>query len=121
MKRRATAAALTLVLALSLGACGAPEQKETERTAPEEETEAVLPEKKYADLRYLDFMPDGGAFSKRVYRQGEYWKEYLYTYTFNEGTVFEGAEEEKARLLEEGKDPGLGVRALHERGITARA
>lgn len=70
MKRRTAAAALTLVLALSLGACGAPEQKETERTAPEEETEAVLPEKKYADLRYLDFMPDGGAFSKRVYRQG---------------------------------------------------
>ncbi len=119
MKRK-TMAVLALVLALSLGACGAPEQKETEQTVPQEETKAVLPEKKYADLRYVDFMPDGGAFSKRIYRQEEYWKEYLYTYTFNEGTVFEGAEEEKARLLEEGKDPGLGVRALHERGITGR-
>ena len=33
-------------------------------------------------------------------------------YTYNTGTIFAGAEDEAAALLEEDKDPGLGVRGL---------
>ena len=39
-------------------------------------------------------------------------------YTYNTGTIFAGAEDEAAALLEACKDPGLGVRSLQARGIT---
>ena len=44
----------------------------------------------------------------------------IHTYLFNERTVFEGNEKLKQDLLEKGKNPGLGVRSLHEQGITGR-
>lgn len=40
------------------------------------------------------------------------------TYWLNEYTVFEGSEQLVAEIIEKGKNPGLGVRSLHERGIT---
>lgn len=42
----------------------------------------------------------------------------LPTFRFESNMVFEGAEELAQRLLEEAKNPGLGVRALHEQGVT---
>jgi hypothetical protein len=42
------------------------------------------------------------------------------TFWFNAGTVFPGSEEIASEIYENGKNPGLGVRALHERGITGR-
>lgn len=44
----------------------------------------------------------------------------MYTYQFNEHTVFTGNEELQQEIMERGKNPGLGVRALHERGITGQ-
>ena len=41
-------------------------------------------------------------------------------YTYNTGTIFAGAEDEAAALLEEDKDPGLGVRGLQAQGITGK-
>ena len=40
------------------------------------------------------------------------------TYRSESNVLFEGSEELEEQLLEEGKDPGLGVRELHEQGIT---
>lgn len=44
----------------------------------------------------------------------------LDTYTFDMLYTFEGAEEEAASIIEAGKNPGLGVRSLHEKGITGK-
>ena len=41
-------------------------------------------------------------------------------YTYNTGTIFAGAEDEASALLEEDKDPGLGVRGLQAQGITGK-
>lgn len=50
----------------------------------------------------------------------EYNAEDMYTYQFNEHTVFTGNEELQQAIMENGKNPGLGVRALHEQGITGQ-
>ncbi len=53
-----------------------------------------------------------------VVKEGEYAPDDIYTYSFYSGSVFEGAEDIAAKVLEEGKNPGLGVRDLHAQGIT---
>lgn len=42
----------------------------------------------------------------------------LPTFSFESNMVFEGSEEQAEALIEAGKNPGLGVRSLHEQGIT---
>lgn len=42
----------------------------------------------------------------------------LWTYSFSDRVTFQGAEDLAAQVLEQGKNPGLGIRALHEAGIT---
>ena len=90
------------LLALWLTACGAPP---AEPAAP------------YSDLRYLPWLDE---YAQQTYQPGEYTAEDLYTYTYNTGTIFAGAEDEAAALLEEDKDPGLGVRGLQAQGITGK-
>ncbi|MCL2461118.1 MAG: hypothetical protein FWF44_00495 [Defluviitaleaceae bacterium] len=55
---------------------------------------------------------------KTTYEEGEYNPKDIFTYTFDEGTVFKGSEDIAEEVLENGKNPGLGVRALHDAGIT---
>ena len=71
----------------------------------------------YSDLRYLPWLDE---YAQQTYQPGEYTAEDLYTYTYNTGTIFAGAEDEAAALLEEDKDPGLGVRGLQAQGITGK-
>ena len=117
------------LLALGLTACGAagavnpaaspaapaptalPDENAPEISEP---TVSVEP---YSDLRYLPWLDD---YAKQTYQPEEYNASDLYTYTYNTGTAFAGAEDEAAALLEECKDPGLGVRSLQARGITGR-
>lgn len=47
-------------------------------------------------------------------------KEDLETYIFDENYQFEGAESEAKGILEAGKNPGLGIRKLHQQGITGQ-
>ena len=113
------------LLALWLTACGtaesaapaaaptaAPEPTPTETPAPPAEPAAP-----YSDLRYLPWLDE---YAQQTYQPGEYTAADLYTYTYNTGTIFAGAEDEAAALLEACKDPGLGVRSLQARGITGR-
>lgn len=44
----------------------------------------------------------------------------IYTYEFNEYTLFEENAELQQTIMERGKNPGLGIRALHEQGITGK-
>lgn len=87
-----------------------------DENAPEISEPAVSVEP-YSDLRYLPWLDD---YAKQTYQPDEYNASDLYTYTYNTGTVFAGAEDEAAALLEACKDPGLGVRSLQARGITGR-
>ena len=113
------------LLALWLTACGtaesaapaaaptaAPEPTPAETPAPTAEPAAP-----YSDLRYLPWLDE---YAQQTYQPGEYTAEDLYTYTYNTGTIFAGAEDEAAALLEEDKDPGLGVRGLQAQGITGK-
>lgn len=72
---------------------------------------------RYADIRYYDWYED---FNKEAYEEGEYKQEDIFTYTFNEGTILKGSEDLQAQIMENGKNPGLGVRAIHEQGITGQ-
>ena len=109
------------LLALVLTACGAAASVDSAApvptATPEESTPAAAPAAPYSDLRYLPWL-DG--CTKQTYQPGEYSLADLYTYTYNTGTVFAGAEDEAAALLEACKDPGLGVRSLQARGITGK-
>lgn len=44
----------------------------------------------------------------------------IYTLWYNELTVFRGSEDLAEIILEDGKNPGLGVRSIHEQGITGK-
>ena len=90
----------------------APEPTPAETPAPTAEPAAP-----YSDLRYLPWLDE---YAQQTYQPGEYTAEDLYTYTYNTGTIFAGAEDEAAALLEEDKDPGLGVRGLQAQGITGK-
>ena len=117
------------LLALGLTACGAagavnPAASPAapaptalpDENAPEIAEPAISVEP-YSDLRYLPWLDD---YAKQTYQPDEYNASDLYTYTYNTGTAFAGAEDEAAALLEACKDPGLVVRSLQARGITGR-
>lgn len=53
-----------------------------------------------------------------VFKEGEYDPDDIPSLRYNEGTIFEGCEALASEILEHGKNPGLGVRQLHEQGIT---
>ncbi len=53
-----------------------------------------------------------------VVKAGQFTPEDIPTYSFFDNAVFEGAEDIAAEVVENGKNPGLGVRALHDQGIT---
>lgn len=63
----------------------------------------------YSDVRGINEM-------KRI-RLGEYIPEDIITYWYNQNTIFEGNEETAIRIMENGKNPGLGVPLLHQQGI----
>lgn len=109
---------LTLFLgaALILPGCTVAQETNTppNAAASGEELNAVSIAEPFSDLR------GGFEVDTLVLAQDEYNVEDLYTYTFNERTIFEGNEELRQMILENGKNPGLGVRALHGRGITGQ-
>lgn len=74
-------------------------------------TETLKP---YDDIRYFE------GYSKEVYEESEYRQEDVEKFTFNQGTVLRGSEELQAQVMENGKNPGLGIRAIHEQGITGK-
>lgn len=59
--------------------------------------------------------------SRNIFEQNEYKPEDIYTYTFEETTIFKGSETIASEVLERGKDPGLGIRDLHKQGITGKS
>lgn len=75
---------------------------------------------KYSNIRKLSWKKDSMYKSSEILNENEYVKDDISTYTFNESLSFEGCEDYKKQVMEAGKDPGLGVRSLHEQGITGK-
>lgn len=73
--------------------------------------------KPYDDIYQL-FYPNS---SGNVFEQNEYKPEDIYTYTFDNTIIFKGSENLASEILERGKDPGLGIRDLHKKGITGKS
>ncbi len=71
------------------------------------------------DLFSALFDPEhDGAVIDRVLLPEQFDPAMIETYTFYSNVTFTGAEAIAEEVLEAGKNPGLGVRALHEQGIT---
>lgn len=75
--------------------------------------EAEIPLAPYADIRVI-FEED------MEFEENEYDAADIVTFTFNEGTVLKGNEQKQKDIMEAGKNPGLGIRAIHEKGITGK-
>ncbi|BCN29052.1 S8/S53 family peptidase [Anaeromicropila herbilytica] len=69
--------------------------------------------KPYDDIRSIDS-------KEKKFEENEYNKEDILTYTFNEGTILKGSEELQKKIMDRGKNPGLGIKKLHEEGITGK-
>lgn len=83
-----------------------------------EESPASNTEKKDGSIYPYD---DIRAFYyKRTVNEDKYKVEDIYTFTFNEGTVLMGNEKLQEEIMNNGKNPGLGIRKLHEEGITGK-
>ncbi len=74
---------------------------------------APLPLKPFADARLMND-------DVRTLTPDDYTADDIITYTFNKNVVFEGNELLTERIMEDGKNPGLGVRSLHAEGVTGR-
>jgi len=108
-------------LIFTLSACTLTDSKKvtpTETPTPIP-TEAVVDKNvkinPYDDIRYFAWTDESAVFEETEYNADD-----IITYTFNEGTVLKGNEELQKQIMENGKNPGLGVRALHEAGITGK-
>ncbi len=75
--------------------------------------EAGFTVKPYDDVRAL--FDNKGIISKNDYNPED-----IITYNFNEATVLEGSEKLKDEIMNNGKNPGLGIRELHNKGITGK-
>lgn len=90
-----------------------------------ENEEKVIEEVKLKTTSKLLFPFDDTTYlleneGKKIYMKNEFDPNLLYTYTFNDDIVFEGYEAEAKAILEKAKMPGLGVDALHEKGVTGK-
>ncbi len=71
-----------------------------------------LPLKPYTDIRQTF------SSESKIFQVGEFDPKDIITFTFNEGTVLKGSEGLQKKILENGKNPGLLIKSLHEKGIT---
>lgn len=107
---------------LLLSACGTPAASSAPpaQSIPEPSRESLTAKvnaSRFGDIRYLPWNES----LPKYYPEGLYDPEDIVTYTFNEGTILEGSEDLQTQVMEQGKDPGLGIRALHDQGITGES
>ena len=70
--------------------------------------------KPYDDIcRLFKRKTSGVVLEENQFKPGD-----IYTYTFDNANIFKDSEDLACEILENGKDPGLGIRNLHKQGIT---
>lgn len=93
-------------------------QKTTDTTTqktPDKAPETIKIVKPYDDIRYFE-----DSDRKKIFEEGEYDKKDIVTFTFNKETVLKGSEDLQEQIMENGKNPGLGIRDIHKQGITGK-
>lgn len=75
--------------------------------------------KPYDDIGELLQRKDTYA-NKYVFEQNQYKPKDIHTYSFDDKIIFKGSEALASQILEEGKNPGLGINNLHKQGITGK-
>ena len=95
----------------------ASKSSEMSKSSESSSASAVSLVQPYSDIRYIEGFAN---YNKEIYEADEFRPEDIRTFTFNRGTVLKGSEELAEQIMEAGKNPGLGVRSLHERGITGK-
>ena len=83
----------------------------TPPTTPETSMTYIAP---YSDVR------DRIYNNPNIIKEGNFRPEDIKTFSFNSDNVFPGYEDLALEIIEKGKNPGLGVRRLHEGGITGK-
>ncbi len=86
----------------------------TEAPAPSEGTISEGYLQPYSDVLVIKSLMAG----VKATVTANYAPEDIITFRYNADTVFPGNEDLAAQIIENGKNPGLGIRALHEQGIT---
>lgn len=72
--------------------------------------------KPYDDIcRLFKRKTSGVVLEENQFKPGD-----IYTYTFDNANIFKDSEDLACEILENGKDPGLGIRNLHKQGITGK-
>jgi len=120
-------ALLVAVLTFALSACTPStnrysDENDTQDTADNTASTAVTPPKPKDDNTLEPYEDVRSLFGEvKRFKPGEYVPEDIMTYWYNQTTIFEGNEELAAQIIENGKDPGLGVSQLHRQGITGES
>lgn len=120
-------ALLLAVALLSIAACAGQKADTSEDAAATKAavTEASSIEGADADMQMLEPYSDVRTIMDNAIGQtpsaGNYKPEDIITFWFNADTLFPGNEALAAEILENGKNPGLGIKALHEQGITGKS
>lgn len=91
-----------------------PSQTGTPELSASNSTVEYIPQ--YSDVRVLS----GSVSEIKKIEEDNYAPEDIITYTFNMDTIFPGNEKLAAQVLENGKNPGLGICKLHQQGITGK-
>lgn len=94
-----------------------PESLKSSESEKSTSTPAASMARPYSDIRHFEGNVE---YSKKIYEANEFRPEDIRTFTFNRDAVLKGSEELAEQIMEAGKNPGLGVRSLHERGITGK-
>lgn len=88
-----------------------PTEQISTSSASNTKKEADIILKPYDDIRDVNN-------KKVIFEENEYRAEDIITFTFNKGTVLKGNEKLQDEIMENGKNPGLGISELHKEGLT---
>ncbi len=87
-----------------------PQSNKKSASKAKKQAEIIL--KPYDDIRDVT--------GKSIFEENEYRVEDIITFNFNKGTVLKGNEKLQEEVMENGKNPGLGIRKLHKEGLMGK-
>lgn len=98
-----------------------PKEQTSAQSEPQLGTSTAGDNKKETDLVLKPYDDIRAMFDKKsMFEENEYSADDIITFTFNEGTILKGNEKLQDEIMNNGKNPGLGIRELHKEGITGK-
>jgi hypothetical protein len=98
-----------------------PTEQTSARSGLQSDTSPASNNKKEIDVSLKPYDDIRAMFDKEsIFKENEYSSDDIITFTFNEGTVLKGNEKLQDEIMNNGKDPGLGIRELHKEGVTGK-